>query len=139
MIPGGRRSIHSACTAGEWRRSPRPRSQGMRRPDGGAEAADALQAGEWSGDLQRNNFQDANPDPDERSGYWFAPGSPTRSVVNSYTRNLAYGNGVWMPDRLRFVLTGGGHGDWAGSEILAFDLQSLRWSRTDDSLPLLRG
>lgn len=106
---------------------------GYAPPDGGAEAADALRPGEWSANLQRNNYRDGNPPIDGAAGYWFMPRSKTADVVSSYSRNLAYGNGAWLPDRLRFVLTGGGHNDWAGSEILVFDLRSLRWTRADDS------
>jgi len=45
----------------------------------------------------------------------------------------AYGSGVFLPDRNKYLYTGGGHGDWLGSQIGSFDFPSLSWTQTDDS------
>ena len=39
--------------------------------------------------------------------------------------------------RNRMVVFGGGHGDYAGNEIMVFDIESLRWMRISDPSPRL--
>jgi MYXO-CTERM domain-containing protein len=41
----------------------------------------------------------------------------------------AWGGGVLDTSRGRLLLWGGGHGDYWGNEVYAFDLQSLQWER----------
>ena len=37
--------------------------------------------------------------------------------------------------RNRMVVFGGGHGDYAGNEIMVFDIETLRWIRINDPSP----
>lgn len=51
---------------------------------------------------------------------------------------LAYSGGVYDNKRNRLVIWGGGHGDYLGNEMYAFDAESLFWERlTDPSIPNL--
>jgi ferric-dicitrate binding protein FerR (iron transport regulator) len=52
-----------------------------------------------------------------------------RGIVNSWS------GGVLDPRRNRLVLWGGGHVNYAGNEIYAFDLESLVWERLTDPTP----
>ncbi|MBI2409500.1 hypothetical protein HYV30_00455 [Candidatus Kaiserbacteria bacterium] len=48
----------------------------------------------------------------------------------------AWSGGIFDPSRNRLVIWGGGHGDYAGNEIYAFDVNSLSWQRvTNPSTP----
>lgn len=48
----------------------------------------------------------------------------------------AWSGGAYDPVRRRMLVWGGGHSDYCGNELYAFDLQKLRWLRlTEPSLP----
>lgn len=53
------------------------------------------------------------------------PGNPA-TVID------AWGGAVYDTDRDRLVLWGGGHADYSGNEVYAFDLNSLQWERLSD-------
>ena len=42
---------------------------------------------------------------------------------------LAWSGGTLDTKRNRLLVWGGGHGDYAGNELYAFDLNNLQWSR----------
>src|SRR5947209_20519883 len=44
----------------------------------------------------------------------------------------AWGGGALDTQRNRLVLFGGGHGDYWGNEVYAFDIGTLAWSRLTD-------
>ena len=75
---------------------------------------DAL-PGHWI-ELDGTQLDDAFPPPKT------VPGSPAAVV-------LAWSGGVYDRDRNRMVVWGGGHSDYSGNEIYAFDLEALAWSR----------
>lgn len=74
-------------------------------------------------------------------GTWYElPDTPMRAVCPPDTAMYewsyycagvisAWGGGVIDTGRGRLMLWGGGHGDYWGNEVYAFDLQSLAWSR----------
>ena len=48
---------------------------------------------------------------------------------------LAWSGGAMDTKRNRFILRGGGHGNYGGNELYAFDMDSLTWSRLTDPTP----
>ena len=82
------------------------------------------------------------------TGVWTeVPNSLMRSVVPPYDmRKQLYGSPQGVIDawsggdydtvRHQLVLWGGGHGDYAGNELYAFNIDTLKWSRLNDpSIP----
>ncbi len=61
-------------------------------------------------------------------GYAFA--SQCSGVVR------AWNGGIADTGRNRMILWGGGHNDYAGNEVYAFDLASLQWQRLNDPSPI---
>ena len=45
---------------------------------------------------------------------------------------LAWGGGVLDGQRLRMIIWGGGHNDYYGNEIYAFDIATLQWERLNE-------
>lgn len=73
-----------------------------------------------------------------RAGYWMQAG--TDSLVNHLPSPVPPGNSptaimnAWCgaaydTKRGRLLVTGGGHGDYGGNEVYAFDVDTFRWSR----------
>lgn len=70
-------------------------------------------------------------------GEWYeVPHSKLRAVVptpppfGSYAAMMnAWSGGAYDTKRDRLIIWGGGHGDYAGNELYAFDLQTLTWLR----------
>lgn len=59
--------------------------------------------------------------------------SPEDTVPGSRAAIVdAWSGGVYDRDRDRMVVWGGGHADYSGNEVYAFDLESLAWSRLND-------
>jgi hypothetical protein len=79
-----------------------------------ADALDHLCSGCWI-ELGTNRIRDVLPSP-----------LPYR---NPDTITHAWNGGFIDTLRNRYVVMGGGHGDYAGNEIYAFPLATLRWSR----------
>ncbi|MFH1812511.1 MAG: kelch repeat-containing protein [Pseudomonadota bacterium] len=92
----------------------------------------------------------AGPVEDLLPGEWYqVPDSHMRAVDPCPNRTCdysavggqaavmgAWGGGAFDTARDRLLVWGGGHGDYAGNELYAFDLTSLRWSRlTEPSSP----
>jgi IPT/TIG domain len=71
------------------------------------------------------------------AGHWMAAGTNTlRSVLpsplppgNPAAVMTAWSGGAYDTTRNRLLVWGGGHGDYAGNELYAFDLATLTWSR----------
>lgn len=81
--------------------------------------------GHWL-ELDGTAMADVFPPPET------VPGSPAAIV-------LAWSGGVYDRDRNRMVVWGGGHADYSGNEIYAFDLEALAWSRLNDPSPDVGG
>ena len=60
------------------------------------------------------------------SGVW--PPQPT-PPGNPIAMIKAWSGGAYDAKRDRLILHGGGHGDYAGNEIYAFDIKTFKWSR----------
>jgi hypothetical protein len=81
----------------------------------------------------------AGPLDDLQPGHWYevpnskirphlpSPIPPNGSGPNSII--TAWNGGFFDTARNRYVVMGGGHGDYAGNEIYAFSVDSLKWSR----------
>jgi hypothetical protein len=81
------------------------------------------------------------------AGEWYeVPNSAVRNVIYAYPSGVHYGatsnmrfltesGGSYDTVRNRMVVWGGGHGDYAGNELYAFDIATLSWSRINDPSP----
>jgi hypothetical protein len=80
--------------------------------------------------ISRNVLADVDPCPARDCAYSGVIGQ--RAVLAAWCGAAfapAYGNlGAW-------ITTGGGHGDYFGNEVYAFELDSLRWVRLCDPFP----
>lgn len=85
---------------------------------GAAQCLGELPAGHWV-ELEGTAMQDVFPPQDT------VPGSRPAIV-------LAWSGGVYDRDRNRMVVWGGGHADYSGNEVYAFDLEALAWSRLNE-------
>jgi hypothetical protein len=83
----------------------------------------------------------ANADPLERvaAGQWYEiPGSELRKVaVNSpdVARITAWSSAALDRETNRLFVWGGGHADYSGNEVYAFDLGTLEWARLTEPSP----
>lgn len=87
----------------------------------------------------------AGPIEELPAGHWLEiPGSQleavfpeTRPPGNTGPRSVmdAWSGGAYDSDRDRLLVWGGGHCDYAGNELYAFDLPSLRWLRLTEPTP----
>ncbi len=82
------------------------------------DAIDDLSPGTWY-EIPNTNMRDVCP-PDSADYDW-----------SFYCANAiaAWNGGVLDTARGRLIVWGGGHGDYKGNEVYAFDLQSLTWAR----------
>ncbi len=92
----------------------------------------------------------ANPVDDLQPGYWYEapnsrldavfPASPPPGIIGPRGVIDAWCGGAYDTARDRLVLWGGGHYDYSGNELYAFDVNSLQWSRlTEPSNPVTEG
>src|SRR5690348_5168166 len=83
--------------------------------------------GQWYA-VPRSHLLDAVPAESQAEGLrgWTGP----RSITG------AWSGGSFDVKRERLLVWGGGHSDYAGNEIYAFDLQALKWSALTRSSPL---
>jgi hypothetical protein len=84
---------------------------------------DNLQPGQWY-EVPNSHLEGVLPNP-------LPPGSPS-AIMD------AWSGGAYDTRRDRLIVWGGGHGDYSGNEVYAFDINSLTWSRiwgpTDPSI-----
>lgn len=80
-----------------------------------ASPIDSLQPGEWY-EVPNSKIRAVLPNP-------IPPGNSPTAIIR------AWNGGVYDTRRDKFVVWGGGHGDYAGNEIYTFDLATLQWSR----------
>lgn len=78
-----------------------------------------LQPGHWY-QVPNSRLETVFPDP-EPDGY-----TGPRSVTD------AWNGGAYDTRRDKMIVWGGGHMDYAGNEVYAFDVATLRWSRLDN-------
>ena len=75
-----------------------------------------LQPGQWY-EVPNSKIRDHLPDP-------IPPGSTGPKAIIT-----AWNSGAYDTKRDRLMIWGGGHNDYGGNEIYAFDIASLSWSR----------
>jgi hypothetical protein len=79
----------------------------------------------------------AGPIEDLQPGHWYeVPNSRVRSILpnpvppgNPAYLMRAWSGAAYDTKRDRLIVWGGGHGDYGGNEIYAFDVKSLSWAR----------
>jgi MYXO-CTERM domain-containing protein len=93
----------------------------------------------------------AGPLEDLQPGEWYeVPNSHLRAVAASTGSDIAGATGVaavmdaWSSGaydtvRDRLYVTGGGHNDYFGNEVYAFDVNTLKWMRLTEPSPLATG
>jgi len=79
-----------------------------------AHPIDGMSPGEWY-EVPNSHLRSLVPNP-------VPPGNPTAIM-------LAWSGGAFDTKRNRLIVWGGGHGDYGGNELYAFDIASLAWSR----------
>lgn len=81
------------------------------------EAIANLAAGHWY-EIPNTRMDTVKPDPKPEGNF----GNVT----------AAWNGGAYDTKRKRLIVWGGGHADYAGNEIYAFDMNTLKWSRLTD-------
>lgn len=89
-----------------------------------ANELDDLQPGHWF-EVPNSRLRDVVPDP--------APPGNVENVIE------AWSGGAFDTRRNRLLVWGGGHADYSGNEIYAFDLNSLAWERLTEPSPDVGG
>ncbi len=78
----------------------------------------------------------AGPVEDLQPGHWYeVPNSQLRDVAPAgWSANVIdpWGGGAYDTKRDRLIVWGGGHRDYAGNEIYAFNMNTLKWERLTD-------
>ncbi|MBL8025441.1 MAG: T9SS type A sorting domain-containing protein [Fibrobacteres bacterium] len=70
------------------------------------------------------------PVEDLKPGEWYeVPNSHLASVPPGGNVIAPWSGGAFDTKRNQLIVWGGGHGDYAGNEVYAFNLDSLKWSR----------
>jgi len=72
--------------------------------------------------------------------WWQAPGTPMRAVCPADREGCAnaiaaWSGGAYDARHRRMLVWGGGHADYSGNEVYAFDLATLTWSRLTEPSP----
>ncbi len=91
------------------------------------EAIEALPPGQW---LELTASADTQI-PDTRLDRVFPArdGHPAWGVIGPVAVVKAWGGAAYDTRRRQLILTGGGHTDYGGNEVYAFDLDTLTWRR----------
>lgn len=81
----------------------------------------------------------ANPVDDLAPGHWYkvphskllqvAPKPPPPGDVGPKAVAIAWSGGAFDTKRHRMIVWGGGHADYSGNEVYAFDVDTLKWQR----------
>jgi hypothetical protein len=86
-----------------------------------------MAAGTWLR-VPSSNLSQVNPCPTNNCSYSASAG--INAVMD------AWNGGTFDSSRNRLIVWGGGHNDYAGNEVYAFDMSTLQWSRlTNPSTP----
>lgn len=88
------------------------------------DALDSLQPGEWY-EVPNSKL--------ESSGVTVSPSPPGNTGVRSVI--IAWSGGAYDTKRDRLMVWGGGHSDYAGNEIYAFDVKSCSWTLVAEPSP----
>jgi hypothetical protein len=78
---------------------------------------DDLKPGHWLA-IPNSALEDAGVYPSS----WLGDSGP-------YTIITAYGGGAYDTKRDRFIVWGGGHGNYSGNEVYTFDIKTFTWER----------
>lgn len=101
----------------------------------------ALPPGHWC-EVPDSHLKDAAKRPQDHADY--DPATGTSRAFESYQRVggvnyiTKWSGGVMDTARNRLVVFGGGHNDYGGNELYAFDLDTLAWERLTDPTPFPR-
>jgi len=93
----------------------------------------ALPGGTWCR-VSNSRLEDVEKSPQE----WADWNGSSSASYESYQRItgirgiLAFSGGAYDSRRDRLLISGGGHNDYGGNEIMAFSLQTLSWERLTD-------
>jgi hypothetical protein len=90
--------------------------------------------GTWT-TISRNTLADVDPADDPKLNPNHPRSAPWRGSTGQASVIDAWNGGAFAPDLGRYgslLLYGGGHGNYFGNEVYAFDLESGRWSRLSD-------
>jgi hypothetical protein len=96
----------------------------------------SLAADTWSGNVALNILlccAERRKSQTSFAEYYTASGQATINAGATGEVPFSYGSGVYVPGWRLYMFTGGGHGDWIGSEVSKFDMTTGMWSRTDES------
>lgn len=84
----------------------------------------------------------AGPLEDLKPGEWYEvpdsrldavkPAAPVPGVVGVVAVMNAWSGGAYDTKRERLLVWGGGHSDYSGNEIYAFDMNTLKWARVNE-------
>jgi hypothetical protein len=78
-------------------------------------------------------FAFGGPIDNLKAGEWYeAPNSHLASVPPGGNVIAPWSGGAFDTQRNQLIVWGGGHGDYAGNEVYAFNLDSLKWFRLTD-------
>lgn len=94
----------------------------------------ATAPGTWT-TISRNTLADVDPAADPELNPNHPKGAPWRGSTGQASVIDAWNGGAYAPDLGTYgslLLYGGGHGNYYGNEVYAFDLESGRWSRLSD-------
>jgi len=91
---------------------------------------ESLQPGQWY-EVPNSHMSALDPCPARNCAWSGASGQ--FSVVDTWS------SAAFDTKRDRLLLWGGGHGSYAGNEIYAFDLNTLKWIRVTDPAPDVSG
>lgn len=90
--------------------------------------------GTWT-TISRNTLADVDPADDRKLNPNHPKSAPWRGSTGQASVVDAWNGGAYAADLGRYgslLLYGGGHGNYFGNEVYAFDLESGRWSRLSD-------
>ncbi len=114
LLAGGRR-VHGCAFRTERPRGERP------SPEAILAAIRALKAGQWY-EIPGTRLAAVAPSPDTYP-----------NVIRPWS------GGAYDTKRDRLIVFGGGHGDYNGNEVYAFDMKDFRWRRLTDPSPFPPG
>lgn len=80
----------------------------------------------------------AHPLDDLQPGHWYrVPDSSLKEALDGATPSVMapWSGGVFDTNRQRLVIWGGGHGNYSGNELYAFDVQELAWQQLTQASP----
>jgi len=100
----------------------------------------AIKPGTWV-EIGTNTLSDVDPAQDPAANPAYPSSPPWRGATGQKAVVNAWNGGAFAANLGRLgslVVFGGGHNDYFGNEVYAFDLEELRWRRLTDPFPASR-